>query len=129
MAIFEGPPALAVVGTGAWGVTLAIHAAGLGAPVALLARTEDEAAALRAAGESPRVPGVPFPAALRVTSDPRAALAPAPVVLLVPPAQTMRQNVRRWRDAFAPDAVLVSASKGLELDTALRMTQVIAQEV
>src|SRR5438105_1886540 len=114
MAAFAGPPALAVVGTGAWGVTLAIHAAGRGAPVALLARTEDEAAALRAAGESPRVPGARFPASLRVTADP-AALAGVPVVLLVPPAQTMRQNVRRWRAAFAPDAVLVSASKGLEI--------------
>jgi glycerol-3-phosphate dehydrogenase (NAD(P)+) len=128
MAALEEPPALAVVGTGAWGVTLAIHAAGLGAPVALLARTADEAAALRAAGESPRVPAVRFPASLRVTADSAAALARTPVVLLVPPAQTMRQNVRQLRAAFAPDAVLVSASKGLEIDTALRMTQVIAQE-
>jgi glycerol-3-phosphate dehydrogenase (NAD(P)+) len=41
----------------------------------------------------------------------------------------MRRNVRQVRDALAPHAVLVSASKGLEIDTALRMTQVIAQEV
>src|SRR5438552_882711 len=128
MVALAGSPALAVVGTGAWGVTLAIHTAGLGAPVALLARTEEEAATLRAAGESPRVSGARFPAALRVTAD-LAALTHAPVVLLVPPAQTMRRNVRQVRDALAPEAVLVSASKGLEIDTALRMTQVIAQEV
>src|SRR5262245_32084636 len=103
MAALERSPALAVVGTGAWGVTLAMHAAGLGAPVALLARTDDEAAALGAAGESPRVPDARFPASLCVTADPAAALAHAPVVLFVPPAQTMRRNVRQVREVLAPE--------------------------
>ncbi|MBI3970508.1 MAG: NAD(P)-dependent glycerol-3-phosphate dehydrogenase [Chloroflexi bacterium] len=120
---------LAVIGTGTWGVTLALHASRLGVPVTLLARTAAEAAALDAARESPRVPGHRFPDALRVTADAAEALGGAAVVLLVVPAQTMRENARRVRAQLPPDAVLVSASKGLEIGSALRMSQVIAQEL
>ena len=121
--------ALAVVGTGSWGVTLAIRAALGGAPVTLLARTEPEAGALREAGASPRLPEARFPPSLRVTADSALGLAGAPVVLFVVPAQTMRENVRAVRAQVPPEAVLVSASKGLEIGSALRMTQVIGQEV
>jgi glycerol-3-phosphate dehydrogenase (NAD(P)+) len=119
---------LAVVGTGAWGVTLAIHAAAGGTPVALLARTEAEAAHLRAAGVSPRLPGRPFAPSLAITAHPPEALDGTPVVLLVVPAQTMRANIRALSAFLSPGATLVSASKGLEVGTALRMSQVIAEE-
>jgi glycerol-3-phosphate dehydrogenase (NAD(P)+) len=122
-------PALAVVGTGSWGVTLAVHAAGLGREVALLARTAAEATHLRERGASPRLPGIAFPPTLRPTADPSEALRGVPVVLLVVPAQTMRANVATVRSQIAPDAALVGCSKGLEIGTALRMSQVIAQEV
>lgn len=120
---------IAVVGTGAWGVTLAVHAARLGVQVALLARTHGEAEALRQAGASPRLPGVPFPPTLRVVGDPQAALSEAPVVLLVVPAQTMRASVRSLGAHLAPMAVVVSASKGLEIGRARRMSEVIAEEL
>ncbi len=120
--------ALAVVGTGAWGVTLAMHAARLGAPVVLLARTPEEAAALRAAGSSPRLPGLAFPASLRIASDP-AAISGAPMVIMAVPAQTMRANVRTIRARLAPDAIVVSASKGLEIGSARRMSEVILDEL
>ncbi len=119
---------LAIIGTGAWGVTLAVHVAGLGVPVTLLARTDDEAAALADAGGSPRMPAVRFPAGLAVSADAERVLPHAAVVLLAPPAQTMRANVRRLRPFLRPEQVLVSCSKGLELGTALRMSQVITQE-
>jgi glycerol-3-phosphate dehydrogenase (NAD(P)+) len=120
---------LAVIGTGAWGVTLAAHVASRGVPVALVARTRLEAEALSRARCSPRMSSAPFPPNLQVTADLSEALAGTPVVMLVVPSQTMRQNVRVLRDMVHPDVILVSASKGLEIGTTLRMTQVIAQEV
>ena len=120
-------PNLAIIGTGSWGVTLAIHAAGSGATVALLARTAAEAALLDERRESPRLPGVALPPGVIATAD-AAVLSEIPLVLLVVPAQTMRANVRAVQAVLSPDAVLVSCSKGLELDTALRMSEVIAQE-
>ena len=127
MAYQERESRLAVVGTGSWGVVLACHVATLGHPVTLLARSAEEAASLRAAGFSSRLPDVRFPTALTITAD-ATALSRAPIVLLVVPAQTMRENVRRLAPHMRGEQVLVSASKGLEIGSALRMSEVIAQE-
>ena len=118
---------MAVVGTGSWGVVLACHVAALARPVTLLARTVEEAHSLSAAGSSPRLPGVPFPSSLNLTADP-SALSSGSVVLLVVPAQTMRENVRLLAPHLHSWQVVVSASKGLEIGSALRMSEVIAQE-
>ena len=121
---YQERPRLAVVGTGSWGVVLACHVAALGHAVTLLARTEAEADSLRAAGVSPRLPGQEFPPALRITAEPSEAGA-APVLLLVVPAQTMGDNVRRLAPQLRAGQVLVSASKGLEIGSARRMSEVI----
>jgi glycerol-3-phosphate dehydrogenase (NAD(P)+) len=122
-----------VLGTGSWGTTLAILQARLGRPVTLLARSADEAAALRAAGQNRRfLPDVPFPPGLEVTHDPAAALAGCTLLLLVVPAQTMRANLaalRPYLPAAAPGLLLVSAAKGLELGTLARMSQVLRAEL
>lgn len=119
---------MAVIGTGAWGVTLAMLAARVNGRSLLLARTEAEAGALDGARESPRLPGVPFPAGLAVGAG-GSALGVCDVVLCVVPAQTMRANLRAVAGHLRPDAVLVSASKGLEVGSAKRMSEVIAEEL
>ena len=124
-----------MVGTGSWGVTLAVLAAqragGVGqgqGGALLLARTAEEADSLRQAGCSPRLPGVAFPPRLTVTAD-ASALRQASVVLFVVPAQSMRANVQAVAGHLDGGAILVSASKGLEIGSAWRMSEVIAQEV
>ncbi len=94
----------------------------------LLARTAEEADSLRLAGCSPRLPGVAFPPRLTVTAD-ASALRQAAVVLFVVPAQSMRANVQAVAGHLDGGAILVSASKGLEIGSAWRMSEVIAQEV
>ncbi|MCX6022377.1 MAG: NAD(P)-dependent glycerol-3-phosphate dehydrogenase, partial [Chloroflexi bacterium] len=122
-------PPVAVVGATSWGTTLAVLLARKGVAVTLLARTEDEAAELERDREHRRrLPGIPFPPLLGVTSDPAAALHSAELVILGVPAQTMRANVRALAPWFPPGAVLLSLAKGLEVGSSLRMSQVIAQE-
>jgi glycerol-3-phosphate dehydrogenase (NAD(P)+) len=120
---------ITVLGTGSWGTTLAILQARLGRPVTLLARSAAEAEALRAAGENTRfLPGVPFPPTLTLAHDPAVALAGCAIVLLVVPTQTMRANVTALRPHLPParrGPLLVSAAKGLEVETLLRMSEVI----
>jgi glycerol-3-phosphate dehydrogenase (NAD(P)+) len=123
----EAETSLLVVGTGSWGIVLAAHVAAFGRRVTLLARTAAEAETLRAAGVSPRMPDVRFPPSLHVTADPT-AVARALIVLFVVPAQTMRQNVRAIAPHLHAAQALVSASKGLEIGTARRMSEVIAEE-
>ena len=117
----------AVIGTGAWGLTLAMLLARNGVPTTLWARTADEAAVLRATRHHPkRLTDVRLPDELRVTDDLAAAVAPAAVVLVVVPSQTMRANAERLAPHVSREAIVVSASKGIEIETSRRMTEVLA---
>ena len=119
-----------IVGTTSWGTTLAIILARRGLDVRLWARTEDEAADLRAQGQSSRfVPGVQFPPGLSVTSDKADAFSEADLVIIAVPSRSLRDNLRLMGDALAGTAVVVSATKGLESVTGMRMSQILAEEL
>ena len=49
----------------------------------------------------------------------------ATTVLLGVPAQMMRANLEQWAGLLSDGATLVSLAKGIELDTLMRMSQVI----
>lgn len=128
---------LGVIGTGAWGTTLARLAAaqaearGPGsADVTLWEHQPERAAELERARENVAfLPGFPFPPRLRVTTDLAEAVAGCDVVLMVTPSQRVRENARALRPYLMPGAAVVSASKGLELGTYRRMTQVLTEEL
>lgn len=120
----------AVVGTTSWGTTLAILMAKQGHQVKLWARTEEEAELLQQERENKRfLPGFPFPTSLQVTASPDHAFGQAHLILFAVPSKSLRVNAKRMGGAISPDAVVISATKGLELDTGLRMSQVLAQEL
>ena len=119
-----------IVGATTWGTTLALLVAGKGARVTLLARSVEEAERLKTQGENSRfLPGVPFPGALSVSGSSDAALASAEVVVLAVPSHSLRENARRIREGLPADAVVVSAAKGLDLESAARMSDVLAEEL
>ena len=119
-----------VIGTGMWGTTLAALLSSKGVETFLWARTAAEADLLSSTRENKRfLPGVRLPDSLRVTDSLREAVAGSDVVLLVVPAQTMRANVAALKSYLSRDAVLISATKGLEVETCQRMSEVIAEEL
>ncbi len=121
---------IAVVGTGAWGTTLAVMMAGAGRQVSLWARSEQEAVALRTSRENKRfLPGVILPDGLAVTSSLEQALDSCVLLMLVVPAQTMRENARRVTPHVRGETIVLSGAKGLEEETGLRMSEVIAEEL
>ncbi len=121
---------VAVVGTGSWGTTLSVLLAQAGLPTTLWARTPEEAERLNAARENVEfVPGLIFPAELLVTSALDRALDRCSLLLMVVPAQAMRENIRRVRDLLPRDTVILSCSKGLEIGSTRRMSQVILEEI
>jgi glycerol-3-phosphate dehydrogenase (NAD(P)+) len=121
---------VAIVGSTTWGTTLAIILARRGVPVTLLARTPEEAAGLESRREHQRfLPGFPFPAALTVASDPAAAIPPAQLVIISSPSDRFRQNVRRVAGNLSPQTIVLSVSKGLELPSGLRMSQIMEAEL
>ncbi len=121
---------VAVLGTGSWGTTLAVMLARERREVCLWVRTAGEAQKLKAARENKAfLPGVILPHNLAITSSLEEALTSCRMLMLVVPARSMRENARRVRPYVQTDTIILSAAKGLETDTALRMSEVIAEEL
>lgn len=119
---------VAVMGAGSWGTTLAKVFADAGNTVQLWARRESLAETIRTTRENPDyLPGITLPGSVIVTSDAQAALDGCSIVVLGIPSQALRTTLVEWRDLIPSDATLVSLAKGIEKDTHLRMSQVIAE--
>lgn len=125
---------LAVLGAGSFGTALAIHLASAGNDVVLWARRREAAARLteRRVNEA-YLPGVELPAGLEVTSDLALCAACEPILVAVPSHGFRRVvhdllRLADTRDAQEAPRLLVSATKGIELETLRRMSQVIAEE-
>ena len=121
---------VAVIGSTGWGTTLAIVIAQKGIDVALWVRTPEEAADLGGKRENvARLPGFGFPHTLTVTPSLDAALHGVEMAILAVPAQRMRENLRSIAPRLPPGCVVMSAAKGLELETCLRMSEVMREEL
>jgi glycerol-3-phosphate dehydrogenase (NAD(P)+) len=121
---------VAIIGTTSWGTTLGVILSRRGIDVALWARTVEEAEQLARERENKaRLPGIPFPGGLSATGDVEEALQGASLVILAVPSQQMRQNARIIKGHIANGVPILSAAKGLEVDTTKRMTQVISEEI
>ncbi|APE26469.1 Glycerol-3-phosphate dehydrogenase [Streptomyces venezuelae ATCC 10712] len=99
-----------------------------GCEVSLWGRRAELAKEINAGRVNPDyLPGVELPAAITATADPAEAAHDADFTVLVVPSQTLRGNLAAWAPMLAPDTVLVSLMKGVELGTAKRMSEVITE--
>jgi glycerol-3-phosphate dehydrogenase (NAD(P)+) len=121
---------VAVLGAGGWGTALAVHLGRVGHDVSLWAR--DAALAVDVASQRVNrvyLPDIPLPDNVAVTSVLDAALDDTYLVVSAIPTHGCRAVMRAAASKIRPRATIVSATKGLESDTLLRMSEVIAQEL
>ncbi|THA82085.1 NAD(P)H-dependent glycerol-3-phosphate dehydrogenase [Streptomyces sp. A0592] len=122
------PMKATVFGTGSWGTAFAIVLADAGCEVTLWGRRSEVVDAINTGRTNPDYfPDVELPANIRATNDPAEAAAGADFTVLAVPSQTLRDNLAAWTPLLAPDTVLVSLMKGIELGTAKRMSEVIEE--
>lgn len=121
---------VAVIGAGGWGTALARLMADREATVNLWVRSPAvyKNIVLKRVNE-PYLPGVKLPPAVRPTLDLAEALQGVGLVLLAVPSQGVRTAAAALREHIDPRALLVSAAKGLEERTLLRMSEVLEQEL
>ena len=119
-----------VIGTTTWGTTLGVILARKGIPVTILARTPEERDELGSSRQNSRfLPGFEFPDALTISDDPAKALARARMVVLAVPSGSFRENVRRFQIFIEGVPAVLSATKGLEMETGKRMSQILEEEL
>lgn len=117
-----------VVGAGSWGTTLANLLAKKGEDVVLWVYEEDLAERLSETGINDLyLPEFRLDRRLRYTSDLGKVVAERQVLVLVPPSQVMRKVVSQIAMLIPPDCQLVSASKGIENDSLMTMSEVLAE--
>jgi glycerol-3-phosphate dehydrogenase (NAD(P)+) len=121
---------VAVVGSGSWGTALAVHLARVGHGVTLWGRDQSLVAEMRARRANPiYLPDIVFPPGLEPAGDLAAVLAGRSVVVMAVPSHGVRATARLMAPHLKRGALIVSAVKGLEERTLLRMTQVLAGEL
>ena len=122
---------VAVIGAGAWGTALAIVAGRRGKQeVWLWAYEKEVATSLKQSHVNNLfLPGIEVPSSVRATNDLKEALSGAEIVVSVMPSHHCRRTFEHMAQWLLPNMLFVSASKGIENDTLLRMTEVIHEVV
>ncbi len=117
---------VAVLGAGSWGTALAKVLADRQHRVTLWGRNEAYAQAIERARQNEKyLPGAMLGETLHATSDLRAAVAGKQYIVSVVPSHTTRQVLSEAGVAMHADAIVVSASKGIENDTLETMDDVM----
>lgn len=130
------PDTVAVLGAGSWGTTfakiLADAAAATGAErrIRIWGRRAEVVEQINAEHRNSQyLKDIELPHAVTASTDVVEVLQDAGLVVLAVPAQSLRPQLGEWKRLLAPDAIVVSLMKGLELGTDARMSEVIAQEL
>ncbi len=120
---------IGVLGSGSWGTALAVHLARTGHDVRLWARDAalaEQMAVTRV--NAAYLPGIELPKALQLTQALDQALAGAEFVVMAVPSHGMRAVARAASPLMAPGRTLISAAKGLEEGSMLRMSELLRVE-
>jgi len=113
-----------VIGNGGWGTALGMILAGNGNQVTIWGPFEEEINAIRSAGENTvYLPGVQIPPAIQWTSNPAEA-KDADLIVSVVPSRFVRSTLETFKPVLRADALIVSATKGLDEATHQRMSEV-----
>lgn len=121
---------MAVLGAGSWGVTLARLLAENGARVRLWCYLPEEYDMLAETRERRDIlPGLVLPDEVEISDNAAAVAADAAVVFFVVPSFGVRSTAKSIADACDGRQTVVSAAKGLEENTYLRMTEVLEEEL
>ena len=121
---------IGVLGSGSWGTALAVHLARTGHDERLWARDAALSSAMASTRENtPYLPGITLPDVITPTSDLRAALDGVEFVVIAVPSHGVRAVARAANPHLPQACVIVSATKGLEEGSVLRMSQVLREEL
>src|SRR5262249_23660814 len=118
---------IAIIGAGGWGTALAITMARDEREVRIWAYEPYLVETLIATRENPLyLPGVRVPESVRISNSMQDVLSGARVIVIAVPSHVYRQVLSQMLPLIDTDVVFVSAAKGIENDTLMRMSEVIA---
>ena len=117
---------ITVFGAGQWGSTMAQVLSDAGNHVLMWGRDQaviDEINNNRT--NSKYLDNSILPNGISATTNLTDAFEYSSIYVLAVPAQSLRENLKAWKNLAAPNALFISTLKGIEVSTQLRMSQII----
>jgi len=120
---------VAVIGAGSWGTALAHVAAENNNNTYLWARRRELVEDIMRTGENRSyLPGAKISTKVNISTDLEQVVSDADIVIVAVPSHVFRSTTRKIRNLIKEDAVITSATKGIELNSLKRMSQIIEEE-
>lgn len=121
---------IAVIGAGGWGTTLSLVLAKNGNPVNIWAREKEIAESINKEHENKLfLKGVKLPDIVCASTDLKEVLMGKEIVITAVPSQFLRATAKEIAKYIKSNAIVVNVSKGLEIGTHRRMTEILKEEL
>ena len=122
---------LGIIGATTWGTTLAtINSSNDNNKTTLFARTKEEATNLTTNGFSMKhLSKLALPKKIHVSYIKNSTLKESDILILAVPSESFRENIKSIASNINDKAILISASKGLEIQSGKRMTEIMSEEL
>lgn len=120
---------IGVLGAGTWGMALARMLYNNGHEVCVWSALPEEVEKLSATRQHPNLPGMEIPAGITFTGQIGEVCRQRDILLFAVPSPFVRSTARLAAPYIRDDQIIVDVAKGIEADTLLTMTQIIAQEI
>lgn len=119
---------IALIGSGSWGVALAIHLAKLGHNIKIWSFSKEECDLINNEKKCKFLPNVELPTGIQCTTEYKEAIQGSDFIIHVTPSKFTRSIVKEYKQ-YVEDQPIVICSKGFERDTLLTLDEVIEEEI
>ena len=119
---------ICIIGSGSWGVALAIHAARMGNKVKLWSFSEEEAIMINKERKCKFLPQAEIPEGIICTTNIEEAVKGSDIILHVTPSKFTRETIKKYK-AYIKEQPVIICSKGFEASTLYTLSEVAADEM
>lgn len=119
---------ICIIGSGSWGVALAIHAAKMGNEVKIWSFCEDEAKVINEERKCKFLPSAVIPEGVTCTTDIKEAVKGTDMILHVTPSKFTRETIKKYKEYIEEQPVII-CSKGFEASTLYTLSEVASEEI
>ena len=119
---------IAIIGSGTWGVALAIHLSKKGNKIKIWSFSEEEANTLNTERKCKFLPEAVIDENIICYTDMKTVIDGSDIILHVTPSKFVRETIKKY-EKYVTNQPVIMCSKGFEADTLCTLSQVIEQEM
>ena len=119
---------IAIIGSGSWGVALAIHMAKLGNNIKIWSFMKEEADLINNERKCKFLPDIELPDNILATQSFEECIKDSDYIFHVTPSKVVRSTVKQYKD-FVTKQPIIMCSKGFEMETLSTLDEIITEEL